>query len=54
MESSDLLKRAEQEPKNLEIFMLLEHNANRQINQQLLDENIHSQIKLEILRARFI
>ena len=41
--SSDLLKKAEQTPKNLEIFLLIEHNAT-QINkhQKLLDENIHS------------
>ena len=25
--TSDLLKKAQQEPKNLEIFMLIEHNA---------------------------
>ena len=41
---SDLLKKAQQEPKNLEIFLLIEHNANQiSKHQELLDENIHSQ-----------
>ena len=48
--SSDLLKKAEQTPKNLEIFLLIEHNAT-QINkhQKLLDENIHSQVMIKNL-----
>ena len=47
---SDLLKKAEQTPKNLEIFMLLEELFKQTDKQQiLLDNNIHTQIKLEHL-----
>ena len=46
----DLLKRAEQEPKNLEIFMLLEELFKQTDKQQLsIDQNIHTQIKLDHL-----
>ena len=45
--SSDLLKKAEQTPKNLEIYMLIEHNAKIiEKHQQLLDKNIHSQVMI--------
>jgi len=45
---SDLLKKADQTPKNLEIFLLIEHNANQiSKHQQLLDENIHSQVMIK-------
>ena len=45
--SSDLLKKAEQTPKNLEIYMLIEHNAKIiAILQELLDKNIHSQVMI--------
>jgi len=48
--NSDLLKRADQTPKNLEIFMLLEELFKQTDKQQiLLDNNIHTQIKLEHL-----
>lgn len=48
--SSDLLKKAEQTPKNLEIFMLIEHNAKiLEKHQELLDENIHSQVMIKNL-----
>ena len=48
--SSDLLKKAEQTPKNLEIFMLIEHNASiLEKHQELLDENIHSQVMIKNL-----
>ena len=48
--SSDLLKKAEQTPKNLEIFMLIEHNAKiLEKLQQLLDANIHSQVMIKNL-----
>jgi len=48
--SSDLLKKAEQTPKNLEIFMLIEHNAKiLEKHQQLLDANIHSQVMIKNL-----
>ena len=47
---ADLLKRAEQEPKNLEIFMLLEELFKQTDKQQLsIDQNIHTQIKLDHL-----
>lgn len=46
--SSDLLKKAEQTPKNLELFMLIEE-LYKQIDkhQELLDKNIHTQVKLD-------
>lgn len=48
--SSDLLKKAEQTPKNLEIYMLIEHNAGIiEKHQKLLDENIHSQVMIKNL-----
>ncbi len=44
---SDLLKKAEQTPKNLEIFLLIEHNATQIAkHQKLLDANIHSQVMI--------
>ena len=45
--SSDLLKKAEQTPKNLEIYMLIEHNA-KQIDkhQKQLDDNLHTKVLL--------
>jgi len=47
---SDLLKKAQQEPKNLEIYMLIEHNAKIiEKHQELLDENIHSQVMIKNL-----
>ena len=44
---ADLLKRAEQTPKNLEIYMLIEHNA-KQItkHQKQLDDNVHTKVLL--------
>ena len=49
--TSDLLKKAQQEPKNLEIFMLIEHNAKiLEKHQELLDENIHSQVMIKNLQ----
>ena len=47
---ADLLKKAQQEPKNLEIFMFIEHNAKiLEKHQELLDENIHSQVMIKNL-----
>ena len=47
---ADLLKKAQQEPKNLEIFMLIEHNAKiLEKHQELLAENIHSQVMIKNL-----
>ncbi len=49
----DLLKRAEQEPKNLEIFILLEELFKQTDKQQLsIDQNIHTQIKLDHLEEQ--
>ena len=48
---ADLLKKAEQTPKNLEIYMLIEHNAGLiEKHQKLLDENIHSQVMIKNLQ----
>ena len=47
---ADLLKKAQQEPKNLEFFMLIEHKAKiLEKHQELLDENIHSQVMIKNL-----
>ena len=44
---ADLLKKAEQTPKNLEMFMLIEHNAGiLEKHQKMLDENIHTKALL--------
>ena len=44
---ADLLKKAEQTPKNLEMFMLIEHNAGiLEKHQTQLDENIHTKVLL--------
>ena len=44
---NDLLKKAQQEPKNLEMFMLIEHNAGiLEKHQKQLDDNIHTQVML--------
>jgi len=50
---ADLLKKAEQTPKNLEIFMLIEHNA-KQISEhnEQLEENLHTQVMLEHLEEQ--
>ena len=46
--NSDLLKRAEQTPKNLELFMLIEELYKQSDkHQELLDKNIHTQVKLD-------
>jgi hypothetical protein len=45
---SDLLKKAEQTPKNLEMFMLIEELYKQtDKHQTLLDKNIHTQVKLD-------
>ena len=51
--NSDLLKKAEQTPKNLEIFMLIEELFKQTDKQQeALDKNIHTQIKLDHLEEQ--
>ena len=50
---SDLLKKAQQEPKNLEIFMLIEELFKQTDKQQeSIDNNIHTQIKLDHLEEQ--
>ena len=49
----DLLKRAEQEPKNLEIFMLIEELfKTSDKHQESIDQNIDTQIKLDHLEEQ--
>jgi hypothetical protein len=44
---SDLLKRADQKPKNLEMLMLIEMNAKMlEKHQKQLDDNIHTKVLL--------
>ena len=44
---ADLLKKAEQTPKNLEMLMLIEMNAKMiEKHQKQLDENIHTKVLL--------
>jgi len=51
--SSDLLKKADQTPKNLEIFMLIEELFKQTDKQQLsIDQNIHTQSKLDHLEEQ--
>ena len=45
--SADLLKKAEQTPKNLEMFMLIERNAGQlEKHEKELDENVHTKVLL--------
>ena len=45
--SADLLKRAEQTPKNLEMYMLIEMNAKiLEKHQEELDQNVHTKVLL--------
>jgi hypothetical protein len=50
---SDLLKKAEQTPKNLELFMLIEELYKQTDKHQvLLDKNIHTQVKLDHIEVQ--
>jgi hypothetical protein len=50
---ADLLKKAEQTPKNLEIYMLIEMNAKQiEKHSQQLEENLHTQVMLEHLEEQ--
>ena len=50
---SDLLKKADQTPKNLEIFMLIEELfKTSDKHQESIDQNIHTQIKLDHLEEQ--
>ena len=45
--SADLLKKADQTPKNLEKYMLIEHNAKvLEKHQEELDQNVHTKVLL--------
>ena len=45
--SADLLKKADQTPKNLEMYMLIEHNSkNIERHQEELEENVHTKVLL--------
>ena len=45
--SADLLKKADQTPKNLEMYMLIEMNAKiLEKHQKELDENVHTKVLL--------
>lgn len=50
---ADLLKKAEQTPKNLEIYMLIEMNAKQiEKHNQQLQENLHTKVMLEHLESQ--
>ena len=50
---ADLLKKAEQTPKNLEIYMLIEHNAKQiEDHNQRLDADVHTKVMLEHLEEQ--
>ena len=50
---ADLLKKAEQTPKNLEIYMLIEMNAKQiEKHNKQLQENLHTQVMLEHLESQ--
>ena len=48
LQSADLLKKADQTPRNLEFLMLIEHNTKiLEKHQELLDDNIHTKVLLK-------
>ena len=50
---ADLLKKAQQEPKNLEIFLLLEMNAKQiEKNRLQLEQNVHTKVMLSHLEEQ--
>jgi predicted TIM-barrel fold metal-dependent hydrolase len=50
---ADLLKKAEQTPKNLEIYMLIEMNAKQiEKHSQQLEENLHTQVMLDHMESQ--
>jgi predicted TIM-barrel fold metal-dependent hydrolase len=50
---ADLLKKAEQTPKNLEIYMLIEMNAKQiEKHNKQLQENLHTQVMLDHLERQ--
>ena len=52
---SDLLKKADQTPRNLEIFMLIEHNSKiLDKHQSELDNNIHTKVLLAEAEKKII
>ena len=53
--SADLLKRAEQTPKNLEMYMLIEMNAKiLEKHTQELDNNIHTKVLLTVAEKKIL
>ena len=51
--AEDLLKKADQTPKNLELFMLIEELYKQTDKHQvLLDKNIHTQVKLDHIEVQ--
>ena len=53
--SADLLKKAEQTPKNLEIFLLIEHNAKIIEKHQIeLDNNVHTKVLLTVAEKKIL
>ena len=52
---ADLLKKAEQTPKNLEIYMLIEHNAKQiEKHQTELDNNVHTKVLLTVAEKKIL
>ena len=52
---ADLLKKAEQTPKNLEMFMLIEHNAKQiEKHQTELDNNVHTKVLLTVAEKKIL
>jgi len=52
---ADLLKKAEQTPKNLEIFMLIEHNSKiLEKHQIVLDNNVHTKVLLTVAEKKIL
>ena len=50
---ADLLKKAEQTPKNLEIYMLIEMNAKQiEKHSEQLEENLHTQVMLDHMESQ--
>ena len=53
--SADLLKKADQTPKNLEMYMLIEHNAGQlEKHQSQLDENVHTKVLLTVAEKKIV
>ena len=52
---ADLLKKADQTPKNLEMFMLIEHNAKiLEKHQTELENNVHTKVLLTVAEKKIL